>query len=286
MEKKNVTPGQTPDGDPSSENQELIDEVRELVTIPRLEILNEDEARYRVRFGDKEYEITKGTESKFLSGGGGGGIGLSLAPSLTFRLGLSISQDENVPDEFKQVMIVHEIRELDYKSAGLEDTHERAMNDEILYVLKYFDQNQQLSYFAFASEYRANKLKREAKEKWRAEEKLLLAHGFEPSFWDDPDERYPIFGVPGDDLGVFGEINVRELVMKPRGEEPFDLTLELLHDLPEKAREKISREMDMIIVPGERRFRFKFEDDDLERAKKFVTIVVSEVKKNEPKSDS
>ena len=71
----------------------------------------------------------------------------------------AIFQDEKVPQEFKEIMILHEIRESEYKNAGFEDGHERAMNDEVLYALKFLTPKQRAAYFEFAKEYRATQAK-------------------------------------------------------------------------------------------------------------------------------
>ncbi|MBI2105782.1 hypothetical protein HYT56_03015 [Candidatus Woesearchaeota archaeon] len=51
-------------------------------------------------------------------------------------------------------MVFHELREIEYREADFDDAHERAVNDEILYVLKHLGENKLEDYLAFAENYR------------------------------------------------------------------------------------------------------------------------------------
>ncbi len=50
-------------------------------------------------------------------------------------------------EEFMEVMMFHEIREMEYAKTDLDNAHDRAVNDEILYVLKHFEPKQQKAFF-------------------------------------------------------------------------------------------------------------------------------------------
>lgn len=67
------------------------------------------------------------------------------------------TQADEVPNTFVEVMMFHEIREGEYRSRfGIseEEAHQRAVNDEILYVLKFFVPERQQKYFKWVQEYR------------------------------------------------------------------------------------------------------------------------------------
>jgi hypothetical protein len=129
--------------------------LRELISIPRLEILEETEEFFTVKLGEEEFHVAKSSESSFTVAGTSGA---RLAQRLEIRQvmlpDVGIFQDEEAPKEFKEVMILHEIREMEYKKAGFQDAHKRAMQDEVLYILKYFKPDLQQSYLEFARKYR------------------------------------------------------------------------------------------------------------------------------------
>jgi len=152
----------------------FLESVTENIKFSRVKILEVTELAYRVEFVGKEYEITKDEEShfeSFCSGPSGlsGGMGLSLRQTLELVQAPGIFQDENAPEEFMEAMMLHEIREKEYAEAGFDDAHDRAVHDEMLYALKYFDPEKRQEYFDFAEAYRARaqelaELKREDEE--------------------------------------------------------------------------------------------------------------------------
>ncbi len=118
-------------------------------------VLEETPDAYRAQYGTETYEIAKDNKSHF-SGAGAQGIRIRQEMRTEMRISPAhgIFQDEEMPAEFKEVSIFHEIREREYSQAGFDDAHERAVNDEILYVQKYFSEELQQRYFDFADEYR------------------------------------------------------------------------------------------------------------------------------------
>jgi len=70
----------------------------------------------------------------------------------------TITQDSDAPYEFILPMIFHEIREKEYADSGMNNPHERALNDEILFVLKNLKPEERDRYFKFAEDYRARAL--------------------------------------------------------------------------------------------------------------------------------
>ena len=139
---------------------ELPQNIKEMINLNRLEILEETDSAYRVRYGDKEYIIKKDEESYFIGDNGtthqglGLGLGLSLRLELKQIISPGIFQDDDAPRDFKEVMMFHEIREKEYSEADFEDAHNRAVHDEILYVFKFLPPEKQTEYFEFVKNYR------------------------------------------------------------------------------------------------------------------------------------
>ena len=90
-----------------------------LINLERVNILEEAEAFYRVQYNGQEYRIMKSDRTYFANGS-------ATDPSVSQEIRLeqillpeaAIFQDEKVPQEFKEIMILHEIRESEYKNAG------------------------------------------------------------------------------------------------------------------------------------------------------------------------
>lgn len=134
------------------------------IFLPSLKIVEETADGFRVMYKEEEIYIAKAGESTFFSTNGlspnmSCHQQLSLTPRLDF-----ITQDEDVPREFISPMIYHELREKEYAEAGLDNTHERALNDELLFVLKNFDADFRVKYFEFADNYRMKALKKREEE--------------------------------------------------------------------------------------------------------------------------
>ena len=174
------------------ENNEVMSiippEVLEWIKLERVQIKEVTDTHYKVRYGGEEVTIAKSTRSYFVEGGGGsGGMGLTLdlRQKLCLTMG-GIFQDKNAPDEFKTVMIFHELREREYKRQEMEKAHQRAVHDEILYVLKYLPPELHEAYFKWADAYRNRRKKTDkmAEEKVietnRRRQELLRGMGLSP----------------------------------------------------------------------------------------------------------
>jgi hypothetical protein len=59
-----------------------------------------------------------------------------------------------------EVIIFHEIRENFYREMNIENPHEQAVHDEILYAMKHLSIDQQQSYFVWAKNVRNQALKK------------------------------------------------------------------------------------------------------------------------------
>jgi len=149
-------------------------EYADIINLQQVEISHEDENSYIVKFGEEEFEVIKSDETYFepetktTSEGG-----LRLRHVLALNIG-GIFHDQDVPKEFTEVMIFHEIREREYKAVGFEDAHSRAINDEILYALKFLSADMQKDYFQFASERREQaRLEGEKKKREEIEQQII-----------------------------------------------------------------------------------------------------------------
>ena len=135
------------------------------IILERVTITDKDENCYQATYKGEKYHITKSDETSF-------DLNHISSPSHNLRLGLeqrldisgmSVLQDETAPEDYKEVMIFHELREIEYQEAGFDDGHERAVNDEILYVLKFFGEKKLKHYLKFANEYRTKALEKRKK---------------------------------------------------------------------------------------------------------------------------
>ncbi len=133
--------------------------IKDFIHLKRIKILEEDSDSYKIEYNSQIYEIAKDSESHFVQNSPSApSMGLTMVLEQRLEMCLvpetEIFQDEKAPQEFKEVMMFHEIREMEYKNAGFDDAHIRAMNDEILYIQKFFDGKTQKKYLRFASDYR------------------------------------------------------------------------------------------------------------------------------------
>lgn len=172
----------TEKGDQKKEDIKL--NIANFIDVPGLKITKENGKTYFVRYGKEKREIIKDDKTYFeMPSSSSSGQGLRLAQThrqeLHFKGG--IFQDKETPKKFQEVMMFHELREWEYREHDIENAHERAVNDEILYILKYFSLEDQKAYLEFAKEYREKaqkdqqlkllKEKREKKRYQREEEK-------------------------------------------------------------------------------------------------------------------
>lgn len=184
--------------EPEKPVQEILED---WIEFPRLKILDEDEESFTVEYDGKETKVNK-AEMKhqgaaFYSGGGG-------APSMELRLQMQqvlqpmhgFFLDRDIPQEFREVLIFHELREAGY---GGEDAHQRAVHDEILYVMKHFPPELRKEYFEFAEKEREEK---SPQRKLNPEELLQLIETNGLQIWSHNFEAFDEDKIPeeGDEL--------------------------------------------------------------------------------------
>jgi hypothetical protein len=143
--------------------------IEDRIILPKIKLIEETEHGYRVNYDNREVYIEKADRSSFSLNGSSGnqrmGLELSLIPEA------KITQDFEATREFLLAMMFHELREKEYTEAEMSNPHERALNDEVLFVLKNLNPSERKKYFAFADEYRTRKLE-DLKKRKRAEERI------------------------------------------------------------------------------------------------------------------
>jgi len=139
---------------------EIITNLVELINLERVSIIEENEDSFIVEYKDSKHKVTKSDETYFRlplpMSGPAMGLSLQMTQELELSLPSGIYQDVDTPKEFYEVMIFHELREMEYASNGFEDAHQRAVNDEIMYTFKFFDEETREKYAVFVEEYRSN----------------------------------------------------------------------------------------------------------------------------------
>lgn len=149
------------------DDQLEIELIRANIQFPRVKIVKETPEAFEVKLGDKNYKISKGANTEFVMGSvGSTSMGLRQELRQVIELKTEIFQETTAPKEFMEVMIFHELREMEYVEGGFEDAHDRAVHDETLYVIKYFEKDKRERYFKFAAN-----LRRDAGERKLEEEK-------------------------------------------------------------------------------------------------------------------
>lgn len=141
--------------EPEKPVQEILEE---WIEFPRVNIIKEDEDTYTVEYNGEEVTINKaGMEHQGGAYSGGGTPTIELRQQMLQVLqpmhGLFL--DREIPPEFREALIFHELREQEY--GGFEDAHQRAVHDEILYVLKHFSPELRKQYLEFAEKEREEK---------------------------------------------------------------------------------------------------------------------------------
>lgn len=144
------------------------------IALPPLEIVSETSAGYNVVYDGRKIYVEKSDETSFNLQRPSCGDNSGLVMQLSMRPEATINQDVSAPKEFIPIMIFHELREKEYAEAGLDEPHQRAVNDEILFVLKHLSPSQAEAYFKFADNYRANEIEKQRKiEEAKKQEKFL-----------------------------------------------------------------------------------------------------------------
>lgn len=133
--------------------------LKKQIKIKRVNILSESSEEYEIEYNGNVFSIIKGSESCFHNG-----TGLVSRQEMEMKLEQRIEQqtvqmteifqDVSAPKQFHEVMMFHELREMEYKNAGLKDAHKRAVNDEVLYALKYLNDEEREKYFKFSRKIR------------------------------------------------------------------------------------------------------------------------------------
>ena len=123
-------------------------DISDLINLDRVEILEETDDSFRVKYGNHAYQIAKSDKSAFLIPSAPT-LGLEMKLEQQLVLDTGVFQDDSAPEEFKEVMMFHELREMEYKDHGFEDGHDRAVNDELLYITKFFDSARKIAYLQF-----------------------------------------------------------------------------------------------------------------------------------------
>lgn len=181
-------------------NTKIREALQNQITFTRLSILQETDEQYRIQYGEREIFIRKGKESSFLmpSEYVGGGMRLQMTQFQQLNIDTQVLQDAGAPSDFIEVMMFHELREMEYVQARFIDAHNRAVHDEILYVLKFFQTEQQAEYFDWAAQYRRHAMEKnksidnedmeyekEYEKSMAVMEKLLLDQGLSKESHDE-----------------------------------------------------------------------------------------------------
>ena len=185
------------------ERIEITQRLASFIDLPRVEILEENEDSFTVRLGDEKFDIIKSDDTYFnhdLNMYHSGKIALRMTQR-TISMG-NIHLDKETPQDFMEVLMFHELREKEYQESGFEDAHNRAVNDEILYVMKYLPKETAMAYFDFAeklrSEAKAKKMEQEDEERKRFEQKEV-----EKKLAKEQEERFNILKEKASvDLGI------------------------------------------------------------------------------------
>ncbi|MBI4994434.1 hypothetical protein HZC21_02200 [Candidatus Peregrinibacteria bacterium] len=156
---------QPPDGSEPVEKstQEILEN---WIGFPQVKIVAEDDDTYTVTYDGQEYTFNK-EEMKEEIGAYAGGSG---AVTMEIRLELrQVFQPEHgfflnldIPPEFIKAIIFHEIGHEKYEEYA--DAHQRALHDEILYVMKHFPPELRERYFRFAEEVRERAVREKLEE--------------------------------------------------------------------------------------------------------------------------
>jgi len=129
--------------------------IKNRIKIPSLRIVGENDFFYEVIYNGEAILVAKARECANFTRPPVSSFSIEMQMRQEILIPESdILQDVTVPNEFKGVTIFHELREKEYRDGGIKDAHERAVNDEILFVLRNLTSTQGERYFRFADEYR------------------------------------------------------------------------------------------------------------------------------------
>ena len=138
------------DGVKGAESAEYL---RDLIDLPRVKILSEDETSFLIEYEGQEIPVVK-SDATYFQAEAAGSVrnGMRQELRLVAALDEKICQDDGAR-EFMEVMLFHELREREYLDAGFENPHQRAVHDEILYVMAHLPEKLR-EYLEFAKQYR------------------------------------------------------------------------------------------------------------------------------------
>ena len=140
--------------------------IADLINLDRVKIKEETEESFIVKYKKDTYEIKKDKSADFMGGPAEPRMmqAMNLEQHIEIIPETRVLGDKSIPLEYKEVMMFHEIREQEYANHDFKDAHERAVNDEILYIMKFFDEKTRDGYLAFAAEQRAGQRPKKRKE--------------------------------------------------------------------------------------------------------------------------
>jgi len=143
-------------------------DLSKVIQIPQVRVLSEDDDVLIVEFNGEEQEVHKSDKTYFYARPTNSGNG-QMSQSMALELWSGVFLDRDVPKEFRELFILHELREREYDEASLKGAHERAVNDEVLYSLKFLTPELRERYSEFVTEYRRKAKEKEDKLKKRAQ---------------------------------------------------------------------------------------------------------------------
>lgn len=147
----------------STENQSgFTDQVlQKWISFPRVTVIDETDNAYMVEFDGMKYEVAKCDTGEVKGGAYDGGEGegrIAMDTRHELRQVLvpasGIFSKKNIPSEFREAVAFHELRHVEY--GGDDDAHQKALHDEILYIIKYFSAELRERYLKFARRLRDN----------------------------------------------------------------------------------------------------------------------------------
>lgn len=140
------------------------------IKFPRVKIIGEDDNTYTVNYGEEEYTFSKeemeGEMGEYAAGCAVMEITQTVRQELRSAHGFFLDLD--IPPEFREAIIFHELREKEY--AGEEDAHQKAVHDEILYITKHFSLKLRKQYLKLMGKERERAVRKKQTEERNNEE--------------------------------------------------------------------------------------------------------------------
>ena len=148
--------------------------------LARLEFISEDENTIQVLYNGLQYEVEKGDETSFQpTSSQRRGVTEIPWPSLQGdKENFYVSLDKQAPAEFREPMLFHELREIEYFMRNMPNTHDMAIQDELAYIRMHFPPEYQAAFIEFAETSRT-----QAQEKLNQEKSALEEHEKKQLVW-------------------------------------------------------------------------------------------------------